>query len=34
MSDLIFVGASLVFFLVAIVYSHGCDSLKGGGGNA
>jgi hypothetical protein len=30
MSDLIFVAASVVSFLVAVVYIRGCQSLKGG----
>jgi hypothetical protein len=30
MTDVIFLAASLAFFLVAIVYVYGCDSLKGG----
>jgi hypothetical protein len=34
MSDLVFVGATLAFFVVAVLYASGCDSLKGGGGNA
>lgn len=34
MSDLVFVGVSLVFFIVAVAYAAGCESLKGGGGNA
>jgi hypothetical protein len=33
MSDLIFLGASVVFFIVAVVYVNGCDSLRGGNGN-
>lgn len=34
MSDLVFVGASLIFFVVAVLYVSGCESLKGGGGHA
>jgi hypothetical protein len=34
MSDLIFLGASLVFFVIAVAYLYGCQSLKGGGDNA
>jgi hypothetical protein len=34
MSDLIFIAASLVFFIVAVVYLYGCKSLKGGDDNA
>jgi hypothetical protein len=30
MSDLVFLAASLVFFVVAVAYVHGCRSLKGG----
>jgi hypothetical protein len=30
MFDLIFVAASLAFFFVAVLYTHGCQSLKGG----
>lgn len=30
MSDLIFLVASIVFFVVAVLYVHGCDQLKGG----
>jgi len=30
MSDLIFVAASVVFFVVAVVYIRGCQSLQGG----
>jgi hypothetical protein len=30
MLDLVFLAASLVFFIVALVYQHGCQSLKGG----
>jgi len=31
MSDLIFVGASVVFFIVAVLYQYGCESLMKGG---
>jgi hypothetical protein len=31
MSDLIFVAASVVFFVVAICYVNGCQSLTKGG---
>lgn len=34
MSDFVFVVASLVFFIVAVAYTAGCESLKGGGENA
>jgi hypothetical protein len=34
MSDLVFLGASVLFFLVAVAYVHGCQQLKGGRGNA
>jgi hypothetical protein len=35
MSDIVFVVASLVFFLVAVLYVNGCESLrKGGSDNA
>jgi hypothetical protein len=34
MSDLIFLAASIFFFLVAVLYLNGCQSLKGGGDNA
>lgn len=34
MSDLIFLAASLFFFLVAVLYLYGCQCLKGGGDNA
>jgi hypothetical protein len=34
MNDLVFLGASLAFFLVAGLYVFGCESLKGGGDNA
>jgi hypothetical protein len=30
MSDLAFVAASLVFFVIALAYQHGCQQLKGG----
>jgi len=30
MSDLVFSAAALVFFFVAVLYIHGCESLKGG----
>jgi hypothetical protein len=30
MSDFIFTAASLVFFVVALAYQHGCQSLRGG----
>jgi hypothetical protein len=30
MSDLIFLAASLAFFLVAVLYLYACQSLKGG----
>jgi hypothetical protein len=31
MLDLIFLVVSLVFFVIAVAYVHGCQSLKGGG---
>jgi hypothetical protein len=34
MSDLVFVGATLAFFIVAVLYTSGCESLKGRGGHA
>ncbi len=34
MSDLIFLAASFAFFFVSVVYVYGCQSLKGGDGNA
>jgi hypothetical protein len=34
MTDLAFLAASIVFFVVAVLYVHGCQNLKGGGGNA
>ena len=34
MLDLIFLAVSLVFFVIAVTYVHGCQSLKGGGDNA
>jgi hypothetical protein len=34
MSDLVFLAASIVFFVVAVLYLYGCQSLKGGGDNA
>jgi hypothetical protein len=34
MSDLVFIGASLVFFIIAVAYLFGCQSLKGGDRNA
>ena len=34
MSDIAFFAASIVFFLIAVLYVHGCESLRGGGGNA
>jgi len=33
MSDVVFLTASLVFFVIAAVYIRGCSALKGGGGN-
>ena len=30
MSDLVFLAASVVFFLVAVMYVDGCRLLKGG----
>jgi hypothetical protein len=29
MSDLVFLAASVVFFIIAAAYVHGCESLKG-----
>jgi len=34
MSDLVFVAASVFFFVIAVWYLNGCKSLKGGGDNA
>jgi hypothetical protein len=34
MSDLVFLAVSIVFFVVAVLYLYGCQSLKGGGDNA
>jgi hypothetical protein len=35
MSDIAFLAASIVFFLISVLYVHGCERLtKGGGGNA
>ncbi len=34
MSDLVFAGVSIVFFIIAVAYVYGCQSLKGGGGHA
>jgi hypothetical protein len=34
MSDLVFLAASVAFFVIAVAYVYGCQSLKGGGGNA
>ena len=34
MLDPIFLAVSLVFFVIAVAYVHGCQSLKGGGDNA
>ena len=34
MLELIIVTVSLVFFVIAVAYVHGCQSLKGGGDNA
>jgi hypothetical protein len=34
MSDLVFPVVSIVFFVVAVAYLYGCQSLKGGGDNA
>jgi hypothetical protein len=34
MSDLVFLAASFAFFFVAVLYVYGCQSLRGGGGNA
>jgi hypothetical protein len=34
MLDLIILTVSLVFFVIAVAYVYGCQSLKGGGGNA
>jgi hypothetical protein len=33
MSDLIFVAASIVFFVIAVWYVNGCQSLTKGGRN-
>jgi hypothetical protein len=34
MIDLIFVAASVLFFILAAMYARGCEGLKGGRGNA
>jgi hypothetical protein len=34
MSDLVFLAASVAFFFVAVLYVYGCESLRGGNGNA
>jgi hypothetical protein len=34
MSDIVFLAVSFAFFFVAVLYVYGCQSLKGGGGNA
>ena len=34
MLDLIIVTVSLVYFVIAMAYIHGCQSLKGGDDNA
>jgi hypothetical protein len=34
MTDVIFLAASFAFFIVAILYVYGCDSLKGGNDHA
>jgi len=34
MIDLIFVAATVAFFLIAVVYASGCERLKGGRGDA
>jgi len=34
MSDLVFFAATAAFFIIALVYVHGCESLRGGGGHA
>lgn len=34
MSDLVFLAASVVFFVIAAAYVSGCESLKGGDDNA
>ncbi len=34
MDDLIFLAASVGFFVVAAAYLYGCRALKGGRGNA
>ena len=30
MIDLIFIATAIGFFLVAILYTHGCEKLRGG----
>jgi hypothetical protein len=30
MTDLIFLAASVVFFAIAVLYTYGCQSLRGG----
>jgi hypothetical protein len=34
MNDVIFLAASIVFFIVAGAYVHGCQQLKGGRNDA
>jgi hypothetical protein len=34
MTDVIFLAASFAFFIVAVLYVYGCDSLKGGSDHA
>jgi len=34
MNDLIFVAATIIFFLIAVVYMSGCERLKGGRSDA
>jgi len=34
MIDLMFVAATLAFFLLAVIYASGCERLKGGRGDA
>jgi hypothetical protein len=34
MTDLIFLAASIVFFVVAVAYVYGCQRLKGGRNDA
>jgi hypothetical protein len=34
MSDLVFLASTAAFFVLGLVYVYGCESLRGGDGNA